>query len=162
MKPTKSEKKNAIALNREIVSGSQDINNVLSTSGKVSPLFHAHYTNMESGDNGISALIMEILKERDAVFPANFDAVKKSHYNDNGVRPIVIAASLFTREILDEVEARFTAGTKRYPLETVEAYLSVWLVRGGKVGKVKMTKTEDSINRPKNWSKPRCKWFLID
>jgi hypothetical protein len=62
---------------------------------------------------------------------------------------------------LNEVQDRFTAGTIRYPLKTVETYLSVFLVRQNIVGKLKLTKHEDSVNRPDNWSKPRAKWFLI-
>jgi hypothetical protein len=157
MKTTKSEQKNAIALNREIVSGSQDINNVLTTSNVVSPLHHAHYVNMQSGNNGIDSLIAEILTENEAIFPANID--KNVEF-----RKIAISASMFTCEIVNEVQNRFTAGTKRYPKETIEAYLSVWMTRKEsfckfKVGKIKLTSKEDAS---RECNRPRFKWYLID
>jgi hypothetical protein len=161
-KPEKTAIKNAISLNREIVNASMDINNVLTTSKKVSPLLHAHYTNMENGKNGIAALIIEILTANDAVFPASYDETLKSHYNNHEMRNIIIASSMFTRDILNEVENRFTAGSCRYPLKTVETYLSVFMVRKSIIGKLKLSKNEDKENRPKDWSKPRAKWFAIE
>lgn len=169
-KQTKSAAKNAIALNAEIVESLHDANNVLTTSNRVHPLMQGHYTNMETSEHGITALIKEILIANDCVNPACIvNKGDKAHYTDkinafspiHEFRKIAIAQSMFTIDILTEVQNRFTGGTSRYPKETVETYLSVWMIRSGVVGKIKLTKHEDNSNRPKNWSKPRNKWFII-
>ena len=144
------ESKTAIGMNREILSGSQDINNVLTTSSVVSPLFHTHYVNMETELHGISNLIAEILTEREAVFPLGIE---------NGeFRKIAIASSMFADEIIEQVQSRFASGSVRYPYTTVHQYLSVFMFRKGQVGKVKLSGAED---KPRHCCKPRCKWYLV-
>ena len=144
------EAKTAVGMNREILSGSKDINNVLSTSSVVSPLFHTHYTNMETELHGISNLIAEILTEREAVFPLGIE---------NGeFRKIAIAASLTAEEIIEAVQSRFASGSVRYPYTTVHQYLSVFMFRKGQIGKIKLTGAED---KPRSCCKPRCRWYLV-
>jgi hypothetical protein len=163
-----TEQQNAIALQREILSGSQDANNVLTTSGQVGPLFHAHYTNMETAENGIANLIAKILKENGSNFPLN---IANSEF-----RNIAIAGSMFASDIFAATQLEFSAGSIRYPYETIHAYLSVFMSPDNKhklaglprIGKIDLTSNED-YNRPavmgkdgkKRKTKPRRKWFLI-
>ncbi len=146
----KNETQAAIAMNREVQSNCQDINNVLTTSGKVKAVFHTHFECMETGECGIADLISRILREREASFPANVEQTE--------LRSIAIAGSMFTSEILAEVQSRFSAGSIRYPLQTVKAYLSVFMRKQGKVGKIQLSNSEDS---QRECCKPRCKWYLI-
>ena len=148
---------NAINFNREVISGSKDINNFLSASGKVAPVFHTHFTDMESGKNGIANLIAKILIENDAVFPRDIENTE--------LRSIAIASAMLTSEIMAQVEEQFKCGSNRYPQATIENYLSVFMFRQTgkhlskvKVGKIQLTKTEDVSRK---CPKPRCKWYLI-
>ncbi len=148
---TTTEQANAIGMSREVLANSQDINNVLSTSNVVKAVFHTHFVSMEQDLAGIADLISAILREREAVFPLSVSAP------DNALRPIAIAGSMFTHEIMAEVQNRFAAGSKRYPLQTVKNYLSTYMPKAGKVGKIQLKGHEDT-SRP--CPKPRCKWFL--
>ena len=148
---------NAINFNREVISGSKEINNFLSTSGQVAPVFHTHFIDMESGKNGIANLIAKILTENDAVFPRDIENTE--------LRSIVIASAMLTSEIMEQVEEQFKCDSKRYPRSTIENYLSVFMFRttgkhlsSVKVGKIQLTKTEDANRK---CAKPRCKWYLI-
>ena len=147
----KEESKNAISMQREILTNCQDINNVLTSAQNVSPLFHSHYVNMDTAAHGIENLIAEILTAREAVFPKGIEHTE--------FKKVAIAASMFASEIEKEVEARFTAGSCRYPYETIHQYLSVFMFRKGKVGKIKLSGIED---QPRPCCKPRCKWYLIN
>lgn len=153
---TTTEQANAIGMSREVLANSQDINNVLSTSNVVKAVFHTHFVSMENDLAGIADLISSILREHEAVFPLSV-ADKDENGNFNPLRPIAIAGSMFTHEIESEVKARFAAGSKRYPLQTVKNYLSTYMPKLGKVGKIQLTGKEDT-SRP--CPKPRCKWFL--
>ena len=163
-----TEQQNAIALQREVLGGSQDTNNVLTTSGQVGPEFHTHYTNMESGENGIANLIAKVLTENGSVFPLDIA---------NGeFRKLAIAGSMFASEVFATTQAEFSAGSKRYPYETIAAYLSIFMSPDNKhklaglprVGKINLTASED-FDRPsvlgkdgiKRKIKPRRKWFLV-
>jgi hypothetical protein len=142
----------AISLNRELVENTHDINNTLTTAKNVSPMFAGHYFNMESGEHGLQTLITEILSAKyDEKFTANVGETK--------LRNVAIAAGMFTSEIIEAVEARFSSNTNRY--KYVRAYLSVIMTKNGKVGKIKLTNNEDK-NRPKHIARPRFKWFLIE
>lgn len=145
----KNEKANAVEMGRELLSNAQDINNVL-TVADCSPTFQGHYFNLETEKHGIANLIAEILTEREAIFPKGIE--------DSELRKVAIGAAMFTREIANEVKARFTAGTTRYPLHTIEAYLSIFMRNSGKVGKIQLKGHED---KPRPCYKPRCKWYLI-
>lgn len=123
----------------------QDLNCELSAR-LVKPSLHGHWMQ------GVEQLITDILTERDATFPKGVETTE--------FRKVAIATAMFTQEIKDEVENRFTAGTTRYPLETIETYLSVLMPRKGTIGKIKLTNAEDSP-RPRKNGKPRYKWYLI-
>jgi hypothetical protein len=127
-----------------IHSNIQDINHELQ-GRQVNPMLHGHWT-----DGGVEQMIVDALTERGAVFPAN---VMNTEFAN-----VAKSAAMFTQEIKDVIEAKFTAGTARYPLETVETYLSVFMPRKGKVGKIKLTGAED---KDRKCCKPRTKWFLI-
>lgn len=131
-----------------------DCNNIMTTAG-VANVFQCHYPT-----GGIQKLITEILTDSNAIFPACYDKISKAHYSANPFRKLVLAASLTADEILAEVENRFSAGSTRYPYETVIMYLSVFMVRKGQIGKVKQTNYEDA-NRPKSSNRPRQKFFLV-
>ena len=150
MKATKenNEKAQAVAMSREILSNSQDINNVLTTAEN-KPVFHTHYVNLDASESGSADLITRSLREHEAVFPLNV--------GETELRQIAIAGSMFTDEILAKVQEYFTAGSTRYPLQTVKNYLSTYMPKAGKVGKVQLKGHEDK-GRP--CPKPRCKWFL--
>jgi len=158
---TKNKEKNAvnsaIAMQDTILEGEKDINNVLTTSKQVGPLFHTHYVNMTNGQNGIENLISEILTDRQAVFPKD---IEETEY-----KKIAVAASLFAEEIIQEVQSRFASGSIRYPYNTIHLYLSVFMFRKGKVGKIKLkgiSKFNAIDEDPdRKCSKPRCKWYLI-
>ena len=147
----------AIALNPETMQAARDLNGTLTQSGAIRNVFFAHYADMSTGESGIADLICLILREHDAIFPKGVESTE--------LRPIAVAGSMFTSEILAEVQARFTAGSTRYPLETVKHYLSTTL-REGKaqagpvaiVGKIQLQGCEDS-NR--TCRRPRCKYYLI-
>ena len=147
---TKKEAQNAIALQREILASSHDINNVLTTASNVAPVFHTHYANMESGKHGIATLISEILAEREAIFPAGVELT--------AFRKIAIAQAMFASEIIAEVQARFAAGSVRYPDSTVHCYLSTFMPKKGTIGKIKLTNAED---KPRKCDKPRVKFYLV-
>lgn len=137
-------------LQREIIAGEQDINNVLTTSKNIAPIFHTHYVNMTNGNNGISALISEILTEREAVFPKG---IEKGEF-----RKIAMATSMFASEIFEEVQNRFSSGSIRYPQTTIDMQLSRFMFLSGKVGKIKLKGNED---KPRTCCKPRIKYYLI-
>lgn len=131
---------------RDIHSNLQDLNNCMTTGG-VKPALQGHWMS------GVESLIASILTEREAVFPLG---VEKTEF-----KKVAIATAMFTQEIKDEVEARFTAGSTRYPLETIETYLSVFMPRKGRIGKIQLTNAEDKPRPAKN-SKPRYKWYLVE
>ena len=153
MKNTKSKQsnnENAVEMQETIIAGSQEINNVLTTSQNVRAVFHTHYVNLATGEHGIENLITDILAEAGAVFPEN---VCNTQF-----KKLAVATSMFASEIIIKVQERFAAGSIRYPYETVHQYLSVVMARGRKIGKIKLTGAED-VGRP--CCKPRTKYFLI-
>lgn len=144
------EKNSAIAMSREIQSSQQDINNVLTTSQAVSGVFHDHWVEMETGKNGIANLISKILSEKEAVFPKGIENTE--------FRSVAISTSLFASDIIKEVQSQFTAGSIRYPYFTIHTYLSVFMFRKNKVGKIKLSNSEDS---ERDCCKPRTKYYLV-
>lgn len=160
---TTSEKSGAVETmgmeNREVLSMQQDLNNVL-TGGKVAPTFQGHYFNADDEKHGIANLIADILREREAEYIMGAE--------NSEFRKVVLATSMFASEIIDEVKARFTAGTTRYNYNTVHVYLSVFMnVKNARklasvpgLVQVKLDNKEDS-DRPKNCFKPRRKYYLV-
>lgn len=128
------------------------LNNILSKNNiaPVKSIFQAHYVHLETGACGIADLIAQILAHAGAEFPAGIEATE--------LRNIAIAGSMFTSDIIAQVQSRFTDGTFRYPEKTIRATLSVTMQKQGRIGRVKLTKTEDS-NR--DCDKPRFKWYLV-
>lgn len=141
----------------ELLGNAQDINNVL-TVAKVQSIFQGHYFNLENDSHGIAFLIAEILKEREAVFPKGIETSE--------LRQVAIATSMYASDIIEEVHNRFTAGSSRYPYETVHAYLSIFMNADNKkqlrsvpkIGQIKLTNNED---KPRPCFKPRCKYYLV-
>lgn len=139
----------AIAVSREVLETSRDINNVLESAGNVHKLVMAHYINLKTGEYGIERLIESILKANSAVFLANVGSTE--------LRAVAIASSLFASEIIDAVQTAF--GKERYPYATIHTYLSHFMVKSSKIGKIKLSNNEDS-NR--TCCKPRQKYFLLE
>ena len=149
----------AIELSQDTLSNMQDINGTL-TVGSISPVFQTHFVNLRTGEVGIADLICKILRENDSVFPAGSA--------DSELRPIAIAGSMFTCEILAKVQELFTAGSTRYAQPSVKAYLSAWLqgnekqvnrnAHPARIGKIQLKGIED---QPRPCNRPRCKWYLL-
>jgi hypothetical protein len=141
------EKTAAIELSQTVIETSRDINNTLTTAG-VRAHYQAHYANAQLDICGILALVKDILRASQAEFPRGIETTE--------LRKIAVAASMFTSEILAEVEKRFAAGGLRYKIQAVKNVLSTY----GKdeIGKITLTNSED---KPRDCAKPRCKWYLI-
>lgn len=148
-----AEAKNALEMSREVLDNSRDLNNVMTTATVVRPVFHTHFVSMDETLFGIADLISDILTQRQAVFPKGVEKTE--------LRKVAISASLYTSEILEAVESRFTAGSVRYPLQTIKSYLSVFMSKGkgATIGKIQLKGKEDS---PRPCDRPRCKWYLIE
>lgn len=138
-----------IPLAAEIVNTAMDKNNLLASAGNVHCFVRDHYVNVETGTYGIESLIVSILKENNAVFPADIGSNAK-------FRKSAIAFSMFAETVIGKV--RETFGADRYPDSTIRSYLAVFMVSNNKVGKIKLTSSEDSA---RTCCKPRTKYFLI-
>jgi hypothetical protein len=140
-------------LAQTIHANQKDINNVL-TVGNTRPVFMTHFANLETGEFGLADLIANILTERQAVFPMNI--------GQTALRNVAIKAGLFTEEIHAAVNAKFTAGSTRYPLQSIRNYLSTYMFKSGKVGKIQLQSSNGVNEDPfRPCPKPRCKWFLV-
>ena len=146
---TNQDTQNAIAMQSALFDNTKDINTVLTSSNKTSPIFHGHFFQLEQNLFGIQGLITQILAERET-FAAGVE--------ETDLRNVAIAAAMFTQDIIDEVVRRFTAGSIRYPEKTIRATLSVTMFKLKTVGKIQLKPFEDK-NRPCN--KSRCKWYLV-
>lgn len=136
-----------------VLENGKDSNNVLTVAG-VPPVFQTHVFNVESGKHGIKNLIAEILTENGAEFPEGAEGTNET---PSPLRPIVLSASMLADDIKQEVDRRFAAGSSRYPYATVHQYLSVFMVKSGKVCKFQMTATEDCERK---CCKPRTRYYL--
>ena len=145
-----SEQLAALGMSDEILANSQTLNSFLTSSGQVKAVFHTHYVNMEKNLCGIEDLICSILTENDSYFKKNIEAT--------GDRHLAIIGSMFTSDIVKEVQNKFTAGSVRYPAQTIKASLSVFMFKKGKIGKIELSGLED---KTRTSCKPRCKWYLI-
>ena len=148
-----SDNTNATVMQNDILTATQDINNVL-TSGNVSPVFQGHVFNMETGKHGIENLIIEILTKNGAVFAAGVETT--------ALRKIAIGKCMFADEVLTAVQKHFTAGSTRYPYSTIHSYLSVFMSGkkgNGKLGKIKLSGVEDDT---RECCKPRCKFYVVE
>ena len=157
------EKAFAVAASDETIEACQAVNNTL-TIAEVRPNFQAHYANAQLGVYGIMDLVRDILREAQAEFPRGIEATE--------LRKIAVAASMFTSEILAEVQARFSAGSTRYQVQSVKNCLSTYggnaiykkgplagkLIGDGSIAKIWLSNEED---QPRTSPKPRCKWYLI-
>jgi hypothetical protein len=158
MKTKKNKVKAAVSMQRELLETTHDINNVLTTSKKVAPIFGGHYFDMATGENGLQSLISQILREHNATVSKGMLQSLDNPELGNVIRASIIADnSMFTKDIIGEVESRFAAGTNRY--KYVHAYLSIVMTKNKKVGHIKLTNDEDAARK---CNKPRYKWFLIE
>ena len=131
----------------EMFALARDTNHVYTKKG-ISPVFQNHYVT----DNayGIQMLILEILENNGATFELG------SHEN-SAMADIIIAASLFTSQIWENKENAF-GGSWRYPLATIQHYLSVYMPKKGTIGRIQLSNDQDK-DRPAGNDKPRCKWY---
>jgi len=143
------EKALAVSLSGEIVETCKAVNNTL-TIAEARPHFQTHYANAQLDVYGVLALVRDILREAQAEFPRGIEATE--------LRKIAVAASMFTSEILAEVEARFAAGGGRYKVQAVKNCLSTYGKKDGTIAKIRLSNGED---QPRKSAKPRCKWYLV-
>ena len=149
-----SEVKNMVrAMAEDILSSSRELNNTL-TAGGINPTFQAHYVNTQTGAARLVRLIEEILREHGAAFTAGVEYTE--------LRGVAVARSLYTHQIVEEVQRRFTDGTTRYPAQSVSNGLTTYNrnPKTGKrsIGKIDLSKHEDAVRPCKM---PRCKWYFI-
>jgi len=137
------------AVSREIVDTARDKNNLLDSAGNVHYLVRDHYVDTQTGTYGIESLIASILKASGAVFPKGIEETE--------FRNVTIAASLFTTQVIEAV--RDTFGNERYPDATILSYLAHFMLKNGKVGKLKLKGHEDTDRKS---DKPRVKYYLIE
>ena len=137
----------AVAASSEVMESTQANNNTL-TVAEVRAHYQGHYANAQERVYGILMLVADILSKADAEFPRN------AHTGE--LRKIVAAGSMFTSEILAEVEKRFAAGGMRYKAQAVKNVLSTYGTEF--IAKIQLDKNED---QPRTCDKPRCKWYLI-
>lgn len=137
------------AVAREIVDTSRDINNLLASAGNVHNFVRAHYVDTSTGTYGIESLIASILRNRQAIFPAGIEATE--------FRKVAISTAMFASEIIQTVQDTF--GKERYPYATVHSYLSYFMAKNGKIGKIKLKNNEDQM---RNCCKPRTKFYLVE
>lgn len=133
----------------KIIDISHNVNEV-QTKREVHPLFQTHYADTKNEIFGIEQLLISIFKSHDAVMQKSLD--------DTDLRQVAIAKALFTNEIHNEVQARFSADTTRYSIKSILQYLGGFMTKSGKVGKIELKGFEDQ-NR--SCYKPRCKWYLV-
>lgn len=141
-------------MSRELLANSQDLNGFF-TQAETRPVFQTHYVNLEAEQSGIADLITRILWEHEAVFPLHVCGIDGKAKTE--LRPIAIAGSMFTSEVFAKVQEYFSAGSTRYPLQTVKNYLSTYMPKQGQVGKIQLDNAEDSERK---CPLARCKWFL--
>lgn len=139
------------AVAREIVDTARDKNNLLNSAGNVHLLIRDHYVDTKNGIYGIESLIASILKSHGSQFPKGIELGE--------FRKVAIAASMFASEVISEVQNAF--GKDRYPYATIHSYLSYFMTRNGKLGKIKLSNAEDST-RPSDICKPRTKFYMIE
>jgi hypothetical protein len=139
----------AIAMSPETLEAMRAINNTLTVAG-VRPHFQAHYSHAQLNVHGIMDLIKDILRVAQAEFPRNIE--------NSELRKIAVAGSMFTSDILAEVQARFSQGTTRYQIQSVKNCLSTYGRADGTIGRIKLTNPED---QPRLCAKPRCKWYRV-
>ena len=80
----------------------QDLNQVLTETKQVRPVYMAHYINLKTGKMGIEDCIAETLTERKATSQAR---------------------AMLANEITDAVNLKFRQDTSRYPESTIAQYL---------------------------------------
>jgi hypothetical protein len=137
-------------MNPVIKQNMRDENQYMTVSGNVRNIFQNHIVDMVTGENGCMAMICRILKERGAEFPSGIETTE--------LRQIALSASMTAVELKEEIDRRFSAGSTRHPLSSIQAFLGVHLYKKqGKVGKIKMTSHEDRNCK----TRPAVKWYLI-
>lgn len=141
----------ALSLSPEIVETCKAVNNTLATTEAVKAHYGTHYAQAELGVCGIVAMVKDILREAQAVFPRGIE--------NSDFRKIAVAASLFTSDIVRAVEERFASAGMRYKRQVVCNVLSADITDS--FCKIQLTNAEDKP-RPAGFCKPRCKWYLID
>jgi hypothetical protein len=139
-----------LTLSKSVLENSKTVNQLL-TLANIKPVFQNHVIiidkrNRDNDICGIEALIENILATHGASFPLG---VELTEY-----RPMAIKASLFASQIFDITQAMFSAGTSRYPANTVKMYLSRFAKH---IGKIQLTKNEDFS---RTCCKPRTKYYL--
>ena len=152
----------ALSLTGENIVAAMTINNTLATT-QAQPIqqtgtiaFYAcHYANPTYkfkdgtiGSYGVNGIVREVLDEHGACYIRNIEKTED--------RPIAVAGSLFTDEIVKLSEPKFAAAGLRYQPQAVRNELSTYGT--DHIGKIHLTPAED-----KGRISTRCrnKWYLI-
>lgn len=135
------------AMSGEILATLQDINNLIADGTRYA--FRNHYVNTETGDCGIESLISKILTDNSANFDAGIELTP--------MRSIAIGHAMFASEIIEIVRQNF--GPDRYTDGTIHHYLSVFMMKKGLIGKIKLSNSEDKL---RECCKPRIKFYLVN
>ena len=142
-------KAEAIAMSEDTIDACKSVANTQTIAG-VSPFFQPHYANAKIDVYGVMGLVRDILRVAQAEFPQGIEGTALRH--------LAIAASLFTSEIIAEVQIRFSAGTTRYRPQSVRNCLSTYGKLDGTIAKIDLTPEED---QPRHCKIPRSKWYRV-
>jgi len=143
---------NEIISSQDLTQNLQDLNGII-TSESVHPIFQNHYVNVDNGSNGLADLICEILKENGSQFNAGSEST--------AMRATIIAGSMFSADIIQAVQEKFSSGSTRYPAESIRVLLSTPKFMQNRIVKIKQYgKNGEDKNRPAGNCKPRAKWYL--
>ena len=153
---TSNEKNMAMAMTSDVIASEKEVNNTLTITGEVSPMYMTHYTSPLTGVLGIIHLVKDILRTNDAVFSKN------AHKGE--LRQVVIFNSMTMQDILTEVQKIFTMGTKRYPIQTIKNVLSTYAA--GDIQKITGTNDPGAsddryFDNPRPCAKPRARYYLV-
>ena len=135
-----------IKLSDSVIDKSKTLNQNLSQRPEVLPEFLIPYVNLERRALGRRGLLRVIMEDRGAILP-------RSHTRSDAIR-----VGLFCQDLLEEVKARWSSGSKAYPASSIKSCLYFEMVPLGMVGKIQLTATEDSTRK---CYRPRSKWYLI-
>jgi hypothetical protein len=127
-KTERKPRKVARSLGKQLQAVARMMNHTYTVAENVSPYTMAHWVDTQTGEQGIANLIARILREAGAVFPAcvgDTSPSEKSPYTTT--KAMALKASMTAREIIAEVQARFSAGTKRHSPASIHTYLCQWL-----------------------------------
>jgi hypothetical protein len=122
----------------------KQLNQSMTATQKIPPQLQAHFP-----EGGLRGLIIKILRTHGAAWTGDTQLPSD--------RAAAIKAAMFVEEIVSKCKEIFTAGTIRYPKQSVKNCLGE-MAKDSEVGKIGLSNGEDS-NR--ECDRPRSKWYLV-